>query len=161
MALQLPHACRVLGGVVLSVTLLAAQSQPRPPSGERPTPSREQQALEAFADQLLAAPNDEARNGLLSANSGLVTVELLQLLNNARGLPLLRAKTDLPHTRAIFDVALTIAERLHDKKRIGVSLENIGLVLRAQGDYEASLDYAHRGLAIAEELLLTTTSASC
>jgi CHAT domain-containing protein/Tfp pilus assembly protein PilF len=159
MAHHLPQACRVLSGVVLSVTLLAAQSQLRPPSGERPMPSGEQpmpsgeqQALDAFAEQLIAATTDEARNALLSANSALVTVELLRLLHNVRGINLLRAKTDLVRTRAIFDTALTIAERMHDRKWIALCLDKIGQVLRAQGDYEASLEYHHRAAVIFEEL---------
>jgi CHAT domain-containing protein/tetratricopeptide (TPR) repeat protein len=151
----------LLGSLSLGVIMLVGQSQP-PSQTQSPaqalsqaegqqTPAH-QQEIEALADKLIAAPNEDARNALLAANSELVTADLVKFLVNVRGLPLLRAKTDLPKTRVIFELSLSIAERLNDKKRIAASLNDIGLVLKDQGDYEAALDYARRAAAICEEL---------
>jgi CHAT domain-containing protein/Tfp pilus assembly protein PilF len=51
----------------------------------------------------------------------------------------------------VYEIALTIAQRLNDKEQISNCLDNIGLVLETQGDYEASMDYQRRALALAEE----------
>jgi CHAT domain-containing protein len=129
-----------------------AQSQPQaPPQGQAQQTSAHQQEIEALADKLIAALNEEARNALLAANGDLVTIDLRRVIEN-RGIKLLRAKTDTAQTRAVFDLALTIAERTNDKKAIGANLDHIGAVLRDQGDYEAALDYSRRGAAIIEEL---------
>ena len=144
--------------LVLGATMLAAQSQPQsqsPPtqsqSQQQPQPSSaQQQALEAFADRLIAAPNEEARNALLSANSDLVTANLVRTING-RGTALWRAGS-LSQARATYDVALTIATRINDKLQISNCLNNIGLVLNGQGDYEAALDYYHRAIALSEEV---------
>jgi CHAT domain-containing protein/tetratricopeptide (TPR) repeat protein len=151
----------LLGSLSLGVTILVGQSQPpsqpqsqaqAPPQAKAQPTSGHQQEIEALADKLIAAPNEDARNALLAANSDLVTDDLVKFLVDVRGLPLLRAKTDLSKTRAIFEITLSIAKRLNDKNRIANSLNDIGLVLKDQGDYEAALDYAHRAAAIFEEL---------
>jgi CHAT domain-containing protein/tetratricopeptide (TPR) repeat protein len=153
-------AC-LLGSLALGVTMLVGQPQPSsqtqsqaqaPPQAQAQPTSPHQQEIEALADKLIAAPNEEARSALLTANRDLVTADLAKFLVEARGLPLLRAKTDLPKTRAIFEITVSIAERLNDKNRIANSLNDIGLVLKDQGDYEAALDYAHRAAAIFEQM---------
>jgi len=148
MANEISRCCWLLGSLVLGAALLAAQSQP-----QSQPPSAQQQELEALADKLIAAPNEEARNALLAANTDLVTVELPRILN-LRGNKLLTAgtKTSLAQARAIYDIALTIAERMSDKKGIAACFDRIGLVLQKQGEYESALDYAHRAIAIDEEL---------
>jgi tetratricopeptide (TPR) repeat protein len=151
----------LLGGLAFGVTMSVGQSQPppqtpsnapAPPQAQAQPTSAHQQETEALADKLIAAPNEEARNALLAANSGLVTADLVKFLVEVRGLPLLRAKTDLQRTRAIFEITLSIAERLNDQNRIANSLNDIGLVLKDQGDYEAALNYARRAAAIFEQM---------
>jgi CHAT domain-containing protein len=150
----------LLGSLALGVTMLVGRSQPpsqtqsqaqAPPQAQAQLTSARQQEIEALADKLIAAPNEEARNALLAANGDLVTIDLRRVIES-RGITLLRAKTDTVQTRAVFDLALTIAERTNDKKAIGANLDHIGAVLRDQGDYEAALDYSRRGAAILEEL---------
>jgi len=48
--------------------------------------------------------------------------------------------------------ALTIAEKLNNKKQISVALNNIGLVYEQQADYQKALDYYVKTLKIKEEL---------
>jgi CHAT domain-containing protein/Tfp pilus assembly protein PilF len=145
--------------LVLGTAMVFAQSQPESQSPPKaPTPSQQppqsasaqQQEIEALADKLVAAPDEGARNALLSANSELVTVELVRAINR-RARDLYRAGKDLPKEKVDYEAALTIAQRLNDKEQISNCLDNIGLVLEIQGDYEASMDYQRRALALAEE----------
>ena len=77
--------------LVLGTTMLVAQSQPQsqpqPPAVSQPQaqPSAQQQALEALADKLIAAPDEEARNTLLSASGDLLTVDLIHILHHRAG----------------------------------------------------------------------------
>jgi CHAT domain-containing protein/Tfp pilus assembly protein PilF len=136
--------------LVLGAAMLAAQSQPESQSPPKAPTQSQQQEIDALADKLIAVPNEEARNALLSANSELVTVELVRAINR-RGRDLLTAGKDVPRQRAVYEIGLTIAQQLNDKEQISNCLDNIGLVLETQGDYEASMDYQRRALALGEE----------
>ena len=52
----------------------------------------------------------------------------------------------------IFTPTLDQAEKLSDKRGIGMNLNAIGIVHIYKGDYDMALDYLNRSLAIAEEL---------
>lgn len=155
--------CCWLASLLLAATLLGAQSQPQPQtqskaeskSGQQPQPqaqplSPQQQALQAFADKLIAAPNDEARNALLAANSELVTTDLVYVIGRERAGYVYRTQKDMPKARAIYEIALALAQRMNDKVLVANCLSNIGLVLTDQGDYEASLEYFRKAIAVSE-----------
>src|SRR6266852_2365312 len=134
-------------GVFLVTALAAAQT----PAAKSQPSSANQQAIEALADKLIAAPDEDARNALLSENKDLVTVDLTRAIN-AKGNQL-RAKGG-PHQEGhrIFDIALAVAERINDPRQIAVSLLNIGRAFMDEGDYERALDYGRKGTAIVEPL---------
>jgi class 3 adenylate cyclase/tetratricopeptide (TPR) repeat protein len=59
---------------------------------------------------------------------------------------------DYDEAMEIYTSALKQAEELGDKRGMGMSLHNIGIVHDYKGDYEKALDYYTRSLAICEEL---------
>ncbi|HTD23962.1 MAG TPA: CHAT domain-containing tetratricopeptide repeat protein [Terriglobales bacterium] len=145
-------AVLVLGAAIL-VAQSQPQSQPQPPTASQPQaqPSAQQQALEALADKLIAAPDEEARNTLLSTNGDLLTVDLIHILHHRAGV-LYDTRKDLSHALAADEIALTIAQRINDKTEIANSFRDVGVVLDAQEDHEAALDYLRRAIALSEEI---------
>jgi CHAT domain-containing protein/tetratricopeptide (TPR) repeat protein len=119
-----------------------AQPQPR---------SSSQQAPGAFADKLIAAPSEDARNTLLDANKDMVTPELVRAIN-ARGSQLRSKGGSYSEVHQISLVALAVAERVNDPSQIAACFQNIGRSYMDEGDYEKALDYGRKAIALAEPL---------
>ena len=138
--------CASLG--VFLVTALAAAQTP----AAKPQPSSaNQQAIEALAGRLIAAPDEDARNALLSENKDLVTVDLTRALAT-KGDQLRRKRGSFAEEHHVYDIALAVAERQNDPRQIGICLSNISLAFKDESDYEQALVYAHKSIATLEPL---------
>jgi tetratricopeptide (TPR) repeat protein len=98
---------------------------------------------------LVSAKSDDERNALLEEEKELVNSDLHMALA-MRGQPLLM-QGNVSESLAIFNIALTVAERLKDKIAIAKTLGAIANIYFAQGDYTQALDRFEKSLRLAQE----------
>jgi CHAT domain-containing protein/uncharacterized protein HemY len=98
---------------------------------------------------LVSAKSDDERNALLEEEKELVNSDLHMALA-MRGQPLLMQGNN-SEALAIFNIALTVAERLNDKLAIAKTLGAIANIYFSQSDYTQALDRFEKSLKLARE----------
>lgn len=109
------------------------QSPPQPPSG-----AASKTEVEELASALVAARSEDERAKLLSAKPELVSADLRKALNVLGDQ--FRTKSDYATALAVYQLALSIAQKIDDGEGVAQTLSNIGVVYRVQGDYQHSLE---------------------
>ena len=103
-----------------------------------------------LAEKLSAVKTPEERSAALNAQPELVTPELVQALTKQARDLLARGKQ--AEALTICDLALSIAQRLNDKRGMFLALRVKGGVARVRGDYKQALESYAQCLKLAEEL---------
>lgn len=103
-----------------------------------------------FAIALVAAKTDEQRKSLLAAEPELVTIEMQRAVVRQGNRYL--AQDSFAQAIAVYNLAVSIAEKLGDKMGMAQPLNNIGLTHKAQGNYARALDYFQRSFKLGTEL---------
>ena len=98
---------------------------------------------------LISAKSDDERKAVLEEEKEWVNSDLHMALA-LRGQPLLM-QGNFSESLAIFNIALTVAERLNDKVAIAKTLGAIANVDFSQGNYAQALDHFERSLRLARE----------
>lgn len=103
-----------------------------------------------FAIALVAAKTDDERKSLLAAEPELVTIEMQRAVIRQGNRYL--AQDSFAQAIAVYNLAVSIAEKLGDKVGMAQPLNNIGMTHKAQGNYAQALDYFQRSFKLGTEL---------
>jgi CHAT domain-containing protein/Tfp pilus assembly protein PilF len=107
---------------------------------------RDVAAEEDLAAALVAAKTDAERNSLLATEKDLVTPVLFRALNRqGRRLAMLG---DNPEALNTYNLALQVAEQIHDDAGIAAIRNNIGLVYLSIDDYDSALTHLKESLRL-------------
>ena len=101
-----------------------------------------------LAADLIAAKTEPERTALLTARAQLVNAELVRELNR-QGRALLAPKT-LAQAAPVFNLALSLAERLQDRAGRIESWRNVGHVHRVGGEAAQAIEAFNQSLRLAE-----------
>jgi CHAT domain-containing protein len=101
-----------------------------------------------LAEQLLAAPTEDERAALLSAEKDLVTVELRKALVAAGRRQ--RTLGNYPQALSIYRLAQSVAEQIDDKAGIADALRNAGIIHKLQGNPAQALECLQKSLPLSE-----------
>jgi CHAT domain-containing protein len=131
------YLCRTLTITIalclFALPVSAFQQSPMATSGATPNAD-----VAELADALVAARSEDERAKLLSAKPELVSADLRRALNVLGDQ--FRTKSDLARSLAVYQLALSVAQRIDDGEGVAQTLSNIGVVYRLQGDYQRSLE---------------------
>lgn len=117
---------------------------------QTPLPSPPPNAAERFADRLLAAETDAARDRLLAENANLLTAELAAvLLGKGRTL---MSKNEFPSAERSFNLSLKASEAAKHRAGIAAALRNLGGASGVQGKFDRALEYFQKAVAVYETL---------
>lgn len=105
---------------------------------------------EDLMSELLAAPTAEARKPLLAARPQLLTPRLVAVLYK-RG-KLLSDRGEVKDALVLYDLALELAEQLHDDEGAAITLRLIGNIYLLRGDYAQARSFYQRSLSITDRL---------
>ena len=105
---------------------------------------------EDLMSELLAAPTAEARKALLAARPQLLTPRLVAVLYKQG--KLLSDRGEVKDGMVLYDVALELAEQLHDDAGAAITLRLIGNVYLLRGDYAQARSIYQRSLDITDRL---------
>lgn len=106
-------------------------------------------SAEDFAIALVAAQDDE-RKSLLAAEPEMMTIEMQRAVVKQGNRYL--SQDSFPQAIAVYNFAISIAEKLGDKLGIAQPLNNIGMTHKAQGNYAQALESFQGSLKIVTEL---------
>jgi CHAT domain-containing protein/Tfp pilus assembly protein PilF len=107
-------------------------------------------SAEDLAIALVAAQTDEERKSLLAAEPELVTIEMQRAVIKQGNRYL--SQESFSQAIAVYNFAISIAEKLGDKVGVAQPLNNIGMAHKAQGNYPQALEYFQRSLKLGTEL---------
>jgi CHAT domain-containing protein/Tfp pilus assembly protein PilF len=113
---------------------------------------------EDLMSELLAAPTAEARKALLAARPQLLTPRLVAVMYK-RG-KLLSDRGEVKDALGLYDLALGVAEQLHDDGGAAITLRLTGNVYLSRGDYAQARGFYQRSLDITNRLQDRGGSAS-
>ena len=115
--------------------------------GQHPTPNP---AIEQFANQLIEAETDAARENLLAANANLLIAELAaNLLQKGRQA---MSKNEFPKAEQAFSLSLKVSEAANNQAGAAAALRNLGGVSGVQGKFDKALEYFQKAAAAYETL---------
>jgi CHAT domain-containing protein/Tfp pilus assembly protein PilF len=106
-------------------------------------------AEEDFAADLLAVGTEESRSALLASNPERMNAALVRELNK-QGRTLF-SQSKFPQALSVYDVGLTVADRINDKAGAALLLIGVGNAHYLQGDYAKAADAFGRSLKLSEE----------
>lgn len=102
-----------------------------------------------LATALITVKTDDERKALLKAREQFVTPELVHELNK-QARAMLTPKT-VGELLPVFNLALSLAERLKDRAGLIESWRNVGNIYRVRGDAPQALEAFNKSLTLAEE----------
>jgi CHAT domain-containing protein/tetratricopeptide (TPR) repeat protein len=106
-------------------------------------------AISSLVEKLVAAKNEEERNVLLSQNKERVNTALVRELNNHGRTLFGESKFD--EALSVYDIGLSVAAQLEDKRGASLLLIGVGNARYMQGNYPGATDAFRQSLKMAEE----------